>query len=110
MVVVVVIISNVIIIGVGIITVLSVLSLLLFGRGDDTVENPHRAQISPFELFELIPVLKLDKEFPVEQFEAAVSQSTAPSPPLRLVQHYIYIYIYNSYIITYNSYIITVIL
>ena len=24
------------------------------GRGDDTVENPHRAQISQFELFELI--------------------------------------------------------
>ena len=33
-------------------------------------------------LFELILLLKLDKQFPVEQFEAAVSQSTAPSPPL----------------------------
>ena len=31
------------------------------GRGDDTVGNPHRAQISQFELFELILLLKLDK-------------------------------------------------
>ena len=30
------------------------------GRGDDTVGNPHRAQISQFELFELILLLKLD--------------------------------------------------
>ena len=28
-------------------------SHLCFGRGDDTVGNPHRAQISQFELFEL---------------------------------------------------------
>ena len=34
--------------------------------------------------FELILVLKLDKQFPVEQFEATVSQSTVPSPPLRV--------------------------
>ena len=40
------------------------------GRGDDTVGNPHRAQISQFELFELVLLLKLDKRFPVEQFEA----------------------------------------
>ena len=37
------------------------------GRGDDTVGNPHRAQTSRFE-----------------QFEATASQSTVPSPPLRL--------------------------
>ena len=36
---------------------------------------------SQFELFEFIPLLNLDKLFPVEQFEATVSQSTAPSPP-----------------------------
>ena len=53
------------------------------GRGDDTVGNPHRAQISRFELFELILLSKLDKQLPVEQCEATVSQSTAPSPPLR---------------------------
>ena len=53
-----------------------------FGRGDDTVENPHRAQNVQFELFELSLLLKLDKQFPLEQFEAAVSQSTVPSPPL----------------------------
>ena len=52
-----------------------------FGRGDDTVGNPHRAQIYQFELFELILLLKLDEQFPVEQFEAAVSLSAVPSPP-----------------------------
>ena len=49
-------------------------------RGDDTVGNPHRAQIDQFELFELI--LLLDKRLPVERFEATVSQSTVPSPSL----------------------------
>ena len=34
--------------------------------------------------FELILLLKLDKQFPVEQFEATVSQSTVPSPLLFL--------------------------
>ena len=47
------------------------------------LETLHRAQISQFELCELILLLKLDKQFPVEQFQAAVSQSTVPSPPLR---------------------------
>ena len=28
--------------------------------------------------------MKLDKQFPVEQFEATVSQSTVPSPPLSI--------------------------
>ena len=50
------------------------------GRGDDAVGNPHRAQIYKFEL---VLLLKLDKQFPVEQFDATVSQSTVPSPPLR---------------------------
>ena len=53
------------------------------GRGDDTVGNPHRAQIWQFELFELVLLLKLDKQLPIERFEATVSQSTVPSPPLR---------------------------
>ena len=55
---------------------------ILFGRGNDAVGNPHRAQISQFEPFELILLLKFNKQFPVEQFEATVSQSTVPSPPL----------------------------
>ena len=57
-----------------------------FRRGDDTVGNRHRAQIYEFEFFELILLLKLDKRFPVERFEVAVSQvnSTLP-PPLRNV-------------------------
>ena len=54
-----------------------------FGRGDDTVGNPHRAQIVQFEPFEIILSLKLDRQFPVERFEATGSQSTVPSPPLR---------------------------
>ena len=53
-----------------------------FGRGDDTVGNPHRARISQFDFFELILLLKLDKQLPVERFEATGSQSTVPSPPL----------------------------
>ena len=56
----------------------------LTGRGDDMVGNPHRAQIYQFELFELILSLNLDKQLPVEQFEAKVSQSTVPSPPLEV--------------------------
>ena len=48
-------------------------------RGDDTVGNPHRTQISQFELFELILLLKLDKR---QRFEASASQSTVPSPSL----------------------------
>ena len=66
------------------------------GRGDDTVGNPHRAQISQFELFELILLLKLDNRFPVEQFEATVSQSTVPSPPLIITAH-INVYVWTTH-------------
>ena len=58
-----------------------------FGRGDDTVGNPHRAQIYQFELSELILLLRLDKQFPFEQSEATVSQSTVPSPLLNVGHH-----------------------
>ena len=51
-------------------------------RGDDTVGNPHRAQVFQFELFELSLLLKLGRQFPVEQFEATVSQSTVSCPHL----------------------------
>ena len=51
------------------------------GRGDDAVGNPRRAQIYQFELFELILLLKLGKQFLVERFEATASQSAVPSPP-----------------------------
>ena len=54
------------------------------GRGDDTVGTPHRAQSSQFELFELILLLKVDKQITVEQFEATVSQSAVPSPLLEV--------------------------
>ena len=52
------------------------------GRGNDAVGNPPRAQFLQFEFFELILLSKLDKLFPVEQFEATVSQSTVNSPLL----------------------------
>ena len=53
--------------------------------GDETVGNPHRTRIAQVELFELSLLLKLDKQFPVEQFEVRVSQSTGPSPPLSTI-------------------------
>ena len=52
------------------------------GRGDDVVGNPHRAQISRFELFELILLLAVGKQFPVKQFEATVLSQSTVSPPL----------------------------
>ena len=53
-------------------------------KGDDTVGNPRRAQIAQFELFEISLLWKLDKQFPVKRFEATVSQSAVPSPPLKV--------------------------
>ena len=50
----------------------------LFGRADDAVGSPYRAQSSQLELFELILLSKVSKRLPVERLEAAVSQSTAP--------------------------------
>ena len=51
----------------------------------DTVGNPHRAHISQFiSLFELVLLSNLDKQFPVEQFEATVSQSAVPLHPLTI--------------------------
>ena len=69
---------------------------------DDTVGNPRRAQICQFELFELVLLLKFDKQFPAEQFEATVSQSTVPSP----LYIYIYINIYVKYMRVYYADII----
>ena len=67
----------------------------MLGRGDDTVGNPHRAQISQLELFELsFRLLELDKHKSIERFEATVSQSTVPSP-LYITYTYIYIYIHT---------------
>ena len=58
----------------------------MVGRGDDAVGNPHRAQIVQFQLFESILLLKLAKQFPVERFEAEVSEQTVPSPPLAVAR------------------------
>ena len=52
------------------------------GRGNDTVGNPHRAQISQFELFELNHLTGLNKLISIEQFEPIASQSAVSSPPL----------------------------
>ena len=57
-----------------------VFAAAVFGRGDDTVGNPHRARISQFELFELILLSTIYKLFSIEQFEPTVSQSTVSSP------------------------------
>ena len=51
-------------------------------RAQSAAEPLMEAQNYDFELFELIILSKFDKQFPVEQFEATVSQSTVPSPPL----------------------------
>ena len=59
------------------------------GRGDDSVGNPYRAQISQFELLEHYPFVYWDwtngslssNSRQVDRFEAAVSQSAVPSPP-----------------------------
>ena len=59
------------------------------GRGDDTVGNPHRAQISRFRLFELVLSSKFDKWFP---FALSI-----------ILYINIYIYIYNIYIYIYIS-------
>ena len=45
------------------------------------LETLFRAQISQFELFELVLLLKLDEQLPVERFEATVSQSNSTLPP-----------------------------
>ena len=66
----------------GVVTEANLEGRTVFGRGDDTVGNPYRAQISQFEL---ILLLKLDKQFPVEQFEATVYQSTIPCPLLLML-------------------------
>ena len=77
------------------------------GRWDDTVGSPHRAQISQFELFELVRLPKSDRRFPVEQVEAAVSQSTVPSPPSikydinQWINTIITNYVYDMYIYIY---------
>ena len=65
-----------------------------FGRGDDAVvwKPSSSSQIYRLELFELILLSKLDKQLPVERFEATVSQSTVP-PLYVCVCVCIYIYI-----------------
>ena len=52
-------------------------------KGDDTVGNPRRANISPVEMFELFVLLNLEKRLSIEQFEPAASQSAVPSTPLK---------------------------
>ena len=51
-------------------------------RGDDTVGNPHRAQIDSIRYFRAYPLIDIRQQLPVEQFEVTVSQSAAPSPLL----------------------------
>ena len=53
-----------------------------FGRGDDTVGNPHRAQISQFELFELTLLLKLDTGAPCRAIRGHRISVNSTLPPL----------------------------
>ena len=55
-------------------------------KTDRTPRHPTRDQSYQFELFELIGLLKVCKQFAAEQCEATVSQSTVPSPPLTRAQ------------------------
>ena len=52
------------------------------GRGMIRLETLIELKFLNSSFFKLILLLELDKQFPVEQFEATVSQSTVPSPPL----------------------------
>ena len=58
------------------ITIIMIIIIILTGERELTIFQ--------FKLG-LILLLKLDKRFPVEQFEATLSQSTVPSPPLKRV-------------------------
>ena len=55
-----------------------------FGRGDDTVGNPHRAQISQFELFELVLLLELDKTVPRRAIRGSSISVSSTLPPLSI--------------------------
>ena len=57
-------------------------NLRTIGRGADTVGNPYRAQISQFELFELILLLKLYNSLSSNSSRQYLSQQYPP-PPLR---------------------------
>ena len=59
-----------------------IIIIIMIDMGDGTVGNPHRAQNSQFELFELVLWSEFDRQLSVERFEATASQSTVPSPPL----------------------------
>ena len=48
----------------------------------ETLIEPKCLNLSFSSFVLLLKLLKLDKQFPVEQFEATVSQSTVPSPTL----------------------------
>ena len=56
----------------------------MFGRGDDTLGKPRRAQISQLELFEIALLLKLYQQFTVERFQVSAFQSMVPCPPLNI--------------------------
>ena len=87
--------------------------IMILGRGNGAVGNPHRARIYQLELFEQVLSSKVDKQFPVEQFETHPKRScmlihsgcrkvSSSGEPHRGVYIYIYVYIYICiYIYTY---------
>ena len=83
-------------------------------KSSDFSIRAFRAQISRFELFELFLLLKVDKQFPVQRFEASratrggsISVSSTANFQTKILMCacvciYIYIYIMYIYIYIYN--------
>ena len=53
-----------------------------FGRGDDTIGKPSLSSNVSIRVVRAYPLMELNKQLLVEEFEATVSHSTVPSPPL----------------------------
>ena len=59
------------------------LGVLLFGSGDDAVGNPHRAQLVPFELFELYPLIESRQAVPCRAIRGDSISVNSTLPPLQ---------------------------
>ena len=62
--------------------------LVMIGRGDDTVGNPHGAQVSKFELFELILIIEIRQTAACRGIQRQQYLSQQYPPPLLLRPHY----------------------
>ena len=85
---------------------------MILRRGDTTVGNPHRTQISQFELFELFPSLNLESEAHAGSKRGGVRQQpeARPHPPTEYIYLSLSLYLDLSRslslsLYTYNIYI-----